>query len=162
MIGKTLGKYRIVGQLGRGGMGTVYKAVDETLDREVAIKVLNPELADAKVMKRFQAEATILAKLNHHEIAGIYELFRTDSDLLMVMELVRGETLDKIADRLGFLPPERAAYLIEKVLSGLGYAHRAGIVHCDMKPANVMVTEEGGVKIMDFGVARVRGAVRVT
>jgi protein kinase-like protein len=158
MIGQTIGKYRIVGQLGRGGMGTVYKAVDETLDREVAIKVLNPEVADAKIMTRFRAEATALARLNHPEIATIYELFRSETDLLMVMEFVRGETLDKISSRLGALPPERAAYLLDKVLSALAHAHRAGIVHCDMKPANVMVTEHGGVKIMDFGVSRVRGA----
>jgi hypothetical protein len=158
MIGQTIGKYRIVGQLGRGGMGTVYKAVDETLDREVAIKVLNPEVADAKIMTRFRAEATALARLNHPEIATIYELFRSETDLLMVMEFVRGETLDKISNRLGALPPDRAAYLLGKVLSALAHAHRAGIVHCDMKPANVMVTGHGGVKIMDFGVARVRGA----
>src|SRR4051812_31165381 len=158
MIGQTIGKYRIVGQLGRGGMGTVYKAVDETLDREVAIKVLNPEVADSTIMTRFRAEATALARLNHPEIATIYELFRSETDLLMVMEFVRGETLDKISTRLGPLPPERAVYLIDKVLAALAHAHRAAIVHCDMKPANVMVTEHGGVKIMDFGVARVRGA----
>ena len=158
MIGKTVGKYRIVGQLGRGGMGTVYRAVDQTLDREVAIKVLNPELADTKIIKRFQAEATTLAKLNHPEIATIYELLRLETQLLIVMELVRGETLEKVSVRLGKIEPDRAAYLIDKVLSALEHAHRAGIVHCDIKPANVMVTEHGGVKIMDFGTARVRGA----
>jgi hypothetical protein len=162
MIGKTIGHYRIVGQLGRGGMGTVYKAVDETLDREVAIKILNPELADSEIMKRFRAEATMLARLNHPEIATIYELFRSETDLLMVMEFVRGETLEKISERRGPLPPDQAAYLVDKILSGLEHAHRAGIVHRDMKPANVMVTEHGGVKIMDFGIARVRGAEHVT
>src|SRR5438128_6183957 len=125
MIGKTIGKYRIIGQLGRGGMGTVYKAVDETLDREVAIKVLNPELADTKIMRRFRVEATTLAKLNHPEIATIYELFRSENDLLLVMELVRGETLERISVRLGALPPDRAAYLIDKVLSALGADARA-------------------------------------
>src|SRR5580700_9425150 len=115
MIDRMIGKYRIVAQLGRGGMGTVYKAVDETLDREVAIKILNPELADTEIMKRFRAEATTLAKLNHPEIATIYELFRSENDLLMVMEFVRGETLDKLSDRLGPLPPEHAASLIDKV-----------------------------------------------
>ena len=158
MIGKTIGKYRITGQLGRGGMGTVYKAVDETLDREVAIKVLNPEVEDSKILTRFRAEATALARLNHPEIATIYELFRADDDLLMVMEFVRGETLEKISTRLGTLAPERAAYLIDKVLGALTHAHRAGIVHCDIKPANLMITEHGGIKIMDFGIARVRGA----
>jgi serine/threonine-protein kinase len=162
VIGKTIGKYRMVGPLGRGGMGTVYKAVDETLDREVAIKVLNPELADTDIMKRFKAEATTLAKLNHPEIATIYELFRFDTNLLMVMELVRGETLDKLSERSGALQPDRAAALIDRVLSALEHAHRAGIVHRDIKPTNVMVTEHGGVKIMDFGIARVRGAEHLT
>src|SRR2546428_9377324 len=161
MVGTTIGQYRILAPLGRGGAGTVYKALDETLNREVAIKILNPDLADTEIMKRFRAEATTLAKLNHPEIATIYELFRSETDLLMVMEFVKGETLDKLSDRLGPMPPERAAYLIDKVLSALEHAHRAGIVHRDMKPANVMVTEHGGVKIMDFGVARVRGAEHV-
>jgi serine/threonine-protein kinase len=158
MIGMTVGKYRIVGQVGRGGMGTVYKAVDQTLDREVAIKILNPELADTHIIKRFRAEATTLAKLNHPEIATIYELLRFESNLLIVMEFVRGEPLEKISVRVGALSPECASYLISKVLSALEHAHRAGIVHCDIKPANIMVTERGWVKIMDFGTARVRGA----
>ena len=162
MIGKTVGKYRFIERLGRGGMGTVYKALDETLDREVAIKVLNPELTDSEVMKRFRAEATTLAKLNHPEIATIFEIFRSDSDLLMVMELVRGETLERLAQRCGPLPPERAAYLVGQVLDALEHAHGAGIVHRDLKPANVMVTEHGGVKIMDFGIARVAGAEHLT
>ena len=97
MIGRTIGKYRIVGQLGRGGAGIVYKAVDETLNRDVAVKTLNPDLANTEVMSRFRAEATILAKLNHPQIATIFELFRSENDLLMVMEFVRGETLDKLS-----------------------------------------------------------------
>jgi serine/threonine-protein kinase len=113
-------------------------------------------------MKRFRAEATILARLNHPHIATIYDLVRSDTDLLMVMEYVRGETLDKLSQRLGPMPPEGAAYLVDSILSALEHAHRAGIVHRDMKPANVMVTEGGGVKIMDFGIARVRGAEQMT
>jgi serine/threonine-protein kinase len=162
MIGRTIGKYRIVGQIGRGGAGIVYKAVDETLNREVAIKTLNPDLANTEVMKRFRAEATILAKLNHPQIATIFELFRSETDLLMVMEFVRGETLDKLSQRFGPLTPEGASYLIDQILSALEHAHRAGVVHRDMKPGNVMVTETGGVKIMDFGIARVRGAEQMT
>ena len=162
MIGRTIGKYRIVGHVGRGGAGIVYKAIDETLHREVAIKTLNPDLANTEVMKRFRAEATILAKLNHPHIATIFELFRSETDLLMVMEFVRGETLDRLAQRLGPMPPEGAAYLIDRILSALEHAHREGVVHRDMKPANVMVTEGGGVKIMDFGIARVLGAEQMT
>jgi serine/threonine-protein kinase len=162
MIGKTIGKYRIVGQLGRGGAGIVYKAVDETLNRDVAVKTLNPDLANTEVMSRFRAEATILAKLNHPQIATIFELFRSDNDLLMVMEFVRGETLDKLSERLGPIAPDRAAYLIDLVLSALEHAHREGVVHRDVKPANVMVTNEGSIKIMDFGIARVLNAEQKT
>jgi Protein kinase domain len=162
MIGRTIGKYRIVGQLGRGGAGIVYRAVDETLGRDVAVKTLNPDLADTEVMTRFRAEATILARLNHPQIATIFELLRVDADLLMVMELVRGETLDKMCERLGPIEPERAAYVIDLILSALEHAHRAGVVHRDVKPANIMVTAEGGIKIMDFGIARVLGAEQKT
>src|SRR6516165_4551803 len=162
MIGRTIGHYRIVEQLGRGGSGTVYRAVDATLDREVAIKVLNPELVDTDAMRRFQSEATILAKLNHPSIATIYELFHSEADLLMVMELVRGKTLERTSDELGPLPPDRAASIIERILSALAHAHRAGVVHRDLKPANIMVTDTGAVKLMDFGIARVCGADRLT
>jgi len=162
MIGRTIGKYRIVGQLGRGGAGIVYKAVDETLNRDVAVKTLNPDLNNTEVMSRFRAEATILARLNHPQIATIYELFRADTDLLMVMEFLRGETLDKLSERLGAIAPDRAAYLIDLILTALEHAHRAGIVHRDVKPANVMVTDEGSIKIMDFGIARVLGAEQKT
>jgi eukaryotic-like serine/threonine-protein kinase len=162
MIGRTIGKYRIVGPLGRGGAGIVYKAVDETLNRDVAVKTLNPDLANTEVMSRFRAEATILAKLNHPQIATIFELFRSENDLLMVMEFVRGETLDRLCERLGPIAPDRAAYLIDLILLALEHAHREGVVHRDIKPANVMVTDEGGVKIMDFGIARVLGAEQKT
>jgi len=152
MIGTTVGKYRILARLGRGGMGTVYRAIDDTLDREVAIKVLNSEIGDAKLMARFRAEATTLARLNHPEIATIFEIVKTDDDLMMVMELVRGETFDQLSIRSGPLPAERAAYLVAQVLNGLAYAHRAGIVHRDLKPANIMITQSGNIKIMDFGI----------
>jgi serine/threonine-protein kinase len=158
MLGKTVGKYRILDRLGRGGMGIVYKALDETLDREVAIKVLNPDLGEAEVLKRFRAEAISLARLNHPGIATIYELHRQDEDLLMVMEFVRGETLQTLTERLGPLAPPQAAHLCIQVLDALAHAHRAGVVHRDLKPANVMVTDTGVVKVMDFGIARMMGA----
>jgi serine/threonine-protein kinase len=162
MIGTTIGKYRIVALLGRGATGIVYKAIDDTLDREVAIKVLNPLYSAGDILKRFLSEATTLAKLSHPEIATIHELLRTDTDLLMVMELVRGETLEALAERTGPMSPELAGHILDGILSALEHAHRAGIVHRDLKPANVMVTELGGIKIMDFGIARVRGAEHMT
>jgi serine/threonine-protein kinase len=140
MIGTIVGKYRIVALLGRGATGIVYKAVDETLDREVAVKVLNPLYAAGDIMKRFRSEATTLAKLSHPEIATIHELLRTDTNLLMVMELVRGETLEVLSERNGPMSPELAGHILDGILSALEHAHRAGIVHRDLKPANVMVT----------------------
>jgi serine/threonine-protein kinase len=163
MIGTTVGKYRILDKLGRGGMGTVYKAVDQTLDREVAIKVLNPDLTDADLLKRFRAEAVTLARLNHPGIATIYELHhQQDDELLMVMEFVRGETFHDLADRLGPLAPPQAAHLSMQVLDALGHAHRGGVVHRDLKPANLMITDGGAVKVMDFGIARVLGSEHFT
>jgi serine/threonine-protein kinase len=92
-------------------------------------------------MKRFRAEASMLAKLNHPAIATIYELHRSDEDLLMVMEFVPGESLDQFVQRNGPVEPERAAYLLAQVLDAIGHAHAAGIIHRDLKPSNVMVTE---------------------
>ena len=162
MVGKTVGKYRVLERIGRGGMGTVYKAVDETLDRLVAIKVLNSEFSDADVLKRFRAEAVTLARLNHPGIATIYELHRQEDELMMVMEFVRGETFHQLADRVGPLEPPQAANLCIQVLDALEHAHRAGVIHRDLKPANLMVTETGAVKVMDFGISRVLGSEHFT
>jgi serine/threonine-protein kinase len=157
MTGKTIGKYRILGRLGSGGMGTVYEALDETLERQVAIKVLNRGLSDPAILRRFRTEATTLAKLNHPAIATIYELFQCEEELLIVMEFVRGETLEELTLRQGLLTLEQAVFVVDRVLSALAHTHRAGIVHCDIKPANIMITVQGGVKMMDFGTARARG-----
>jgi serine/threonine-protein kinase len=162
MVGQTVGKYRVVSRLGRGGMGTVYKAVDETLDREVAIKSLNADLGDPDLLKRFRAEAITLARLNHPNIATLYELTEHDGQLLMVMEFVRGETFDKVSQREGPMPVARAGQLCMQVLDALEHAHRAGIVHRDLKPANMMLTQSGLVKVMDFGLARMMGTEHLT
>ena len=162
MIGKTIGKYRFVEELGRGPLGIVYKATDETLDREVAIKVLNPELSNSELMTHFQTEATTLARLHHSDIATIHEIHHSDSDLLMVMEFVKGETLEHLSERCGPLPAERAAYLVAQVLGALDHAHSAGVVHRDLTPSSIMVTEHGGIKVMDFGMARVAAADQAT
>src|SRR5205823_5506805 len=115
MVGQMVGKYRVVSRLGRGGMGTVYKAVDETLEREVAIKCLNSDLADPDLLKRFRAEAITLARLNHPNIATLFELTEHDGEMLMVMEFVRGETFDRISASLGAMPVDRAARLCAQV-----------------------------------------------
>lgn len=156
MIGRTIGHFRLVGHLGRGASGTVYRAVDDVLGREVALKILNPSQVDPDAVARFRAEATTLAKLNHPAIATIYELLESDGHVVMAMECASGETLEQLSERLGPLPPERATALIDRMLAALDHAHRAGVLHCDIKPANVMVCD-GEVKIMDFGIARMLG-----
>jgi eukaryotic-like serine/threonine-protein kinase len=162
MVGTTIGKYHVLDRVGRGGMGTVYRALDETLHREVAIKVLNSELNDPEVAKRFRAEAVTVARLNHPGIATIYELFQHDGQWLMVMEFVRGETLEHLVERMGALSPQRAAELCMQALTALAHAHSMGVIHRDLKPANLMITESGAVKIMDFGIARVSGSEHLT
>ena len=162
MVGQNIGKYRVLDRIGRGGMGTVYSAIDETLHREVAIKVLNAELNDPEVAKRFRAEAITVARLSHPGIATIYELFQHEGQWLMVMEFVRGETLEHMAERLGSLSPQRTAELCMQALAALAHAHSMGVVHRDLKPANMMITETGSVKIMDFGIARVAGTEHLT
>jgi len=162
MVGRKLGKYHVVETLGRGGMGTVYKAIDETLDREVAIKILNPDLMDGETVKRFRHEAVTLAKLNHPRIAHVYDLAREGDSLLMVMEYVRGETFEKLSTRSGPLPLDRAIVLCAQVLEALHHAHGVGVVHRDLKPANLMLADNGAVKVMDFGIARVVGTEHMT
>ena len=156
MIGTIVGHFRVVGDLGRGASGTVYRAIDEVLGREVALKILNPGQLDPDAVTRFRAEATTLAKLNHPGIATIYELLESDGHIVMAMECARGESLEQLSDRLGPLAPERAARLAERILAALGHAHRVGVLHRDMKPANVMVSD-GALKITDFGIARMLG-----
>jgi serine/threonine-protein kinase len=162
MLGQNVGKYRVLERIGRGGMGTVYRALDETLHRDVAIKVLNAELNDPEVARRFRAEAITVARLSHPGIATIYELFQNDDQWLMVMEFVRGETLEHMVDRLGPLSPQRTAELTMQALGALAHAHSMGVVHRDLKPANIMITESGAIKIMDFGIARVAGTEHLT
>jgi serine/threonine protein kinase len=142
-------------------MGTVYKAVDETLDRRVALKVLNADLLDPDAVERFRREAMMLARLNHGRIGAIHELTREGHDFLMVMEFLEGETIEKLIER-GPLAVPRAIQLCSQVLEALEYAHAAGIVHRDLKPANLMVTPSGNVKVMDFGIARVQGSAHLT
>ena len=163
MIGQIIGNYKIEEKLGEGGMGAVYMGVDTMLDREVAIKALKPELArQTSVVERFRKEAVTLAKLNHPNIATLYTMFRQGEELYMVLEFVRGETLDNIMQRRGALPAEEAIPVFCQVLDGIDHAHDLGIVHRDIKPANMMLTEKGTLKVLDFGIARLLGSARMT
>ncbi|MBC7842637.1 MAG: protein kinase [Gemmatimonadaceae bacterium] len=163
MIGTQLGNYRVVSRLGEGGMGTVYRAVDTMLDRDVALKVLRPELArQAALVERFRAEAVALARLRHEHIAALYGLDRQGEEFVMVMEYVSGETLESRLAREGTMNWQQAVPIMRGVLEALGHAHVRGVVHRDIKPANVMVDGDGTVKVMDFGIARLMGENRQT
>ena len=163
MIGKVIGNYKIVEKIGEGGMGAVFRGLDTMLEREVAIKMLRPELASQPdVLERFRTEAVTLAKLNHPNIATLYSFLRDGDDYFMVMEFVRGQTIDDLVRRFGAMTVDRAVPLLCQALDGIDHAHRMGIIHRDIKPANMMLTDSGSLKVMDFGIARVLGSARLT
>ena len=163
MIGSVVGNYKIIDKIGEGGMGAVFKGVDLMLEREVAIKMLRPELArQPNVVERFRTEAVTLAKLNHSNVATLHSFFRQGEDFFMVMEFVRGRTLDDVIRTQGAMRCDQAIELFCMALEGIDHAHKMGIIHRDIKPANMMLTETGSIKVMDFGIARVLGSDRLT
>ena len=152
--GTCVGVYEIRELLGEGGMGAVYRASDSRLKRDVAIKVIRPDLAaDADRAARFEREARLLASLNHPHIAVVHGLEHADDVRLLVLELVPGDTL---AERLknGPLPVHEALDFAMQIASGIEAAHDRGIIHRDLKPANIKITPTGVVKILDFGLAK--------
>src|SRR2546426_187783 len=153
MIGQTLSHYRILEQLGRGGMGVVYRSRDERLERDVAIKLL-PEgaLADPEARQRFRREALALSRLNHPAIATVHDFDSQDGIDFLVMEYVDGETL---ASRIaaGPLAPDEVAAFGARIAEALEAAHEQGVIHRDLKPGNIMITRRGDVKVLDFGLA---------
>src|SRR5215471_6998722 len=152
--GTKLGPYEVQTQLGMGGMGEVYRAIDSKLGRPVALKVILPEFAqDAQRMARFQREAQLLASLNHPNIASIYGLEDGSGVSALVMELVEGPTLEERIKR-GAIPVEEALPVAKQVADALEFAHDHGIVHRDLKPANIKLTHDGKVKVLDFGLAK--------
>ena len=154
LIGQTLSHYRITAALGAGGMGEVYRATDSNLGREVAIKVLPPELArDEGRLARFKREAHLLASLNHPHIAAIYGLEEADGKPFLALELVEGEDLKQRLAR-GPIPLDEALEIAQQIAEALEEAHGKGIVHRDLKPANVKLTPDGKVKVLDFGLAK--------
>ena len=149
--GTRLGPYEILAPIGAGGMGEVYRARDTKLDRDVAIKVIPPALAqDPERLARFEREAKVLASLNHPNIAQIYGV----EERALVMELIAGETLK------GPLPLDPALNYARQIADALEAAHEKNIIHRDLKPANIMITPAGVVKILDFGLAAVAAIVR--
>jgi serine/threonine protein kinase/Tol biopolymer transport system component len=154
LIGQTLSHYRVTAALGAGGMGEVFRATDTTLGRDVAIKVLPPEVAqDPERLGRFKREAHLLASLNHPNIAAIYGLEEADGKPFLALELVEGEDLKERLAR-GAIPVDEALEIAEQIAEALEEAHGKGIVHRDLKPANVKLAPGGKVKVLDFGLAK--------
>ena len=156
LLGTTLnGRYRLEARIGSGGMSTVYRALDETLQRLVAIKLMNREVAtDSDQLERFRREARAVAQLSHPHIVGVIDAGEDAGRPYIVFEYVEGETLKERIRRCGRLPvTEAVAYAIE-IARALGAAHARHIVHRDVKPQNVLIDEEGRAKVTDFGIAR--------
>jgi serine/threonine protein kinase len=161
--GRRIGNFRILRKLGEGGMGAVYHAVDEMVDRDVAIKSLLPEIAHQPgTLERFRTEAVALAKLNHTNVATLYSFLREGEEYFMVIEYVNGRSLEDIIRRRGRLPLDTAVSIAAHVLDGLRHAHAMGILHRDIKPANILIAETGEVKVTDFGIARFVNSDRMT
>ena len=153
-VGEMFGHYRLVEQLSAGGMGIVYRAHDEHLDREVALKVLSPaNLHDPGACRRFHNEAVILSKLNHPNIVAIYDFDDHDRMPFLIMEYVRGQTLAARLER-GPLRQKEVLQIAKEIAAAVEEAHEHRIVHRDLKPQNVMLTPKGQVKVADFGLAR--------
>ncbi|MCH8035329.1 MAG: serine/threonine protein kinase [Bacteroidetes bacterium] len=148
--------YKIIKKIGEGGMGTVYLASDTMLEREVAIKVLNPLLTkDSQFTDRFRHEAKVQASLIHPNIVTLYNYFREGDNYCMVMEYVEGVTLKQLITNTGPLPEQKVLWVLNQILEAVGFAHKKGIIHRDIKPSNILLTGDNTVKILDFGIAKI-------
>jgi len=163
LIGKTLGNYQIVEELGRGGMAVVYKAYQPSLNRYVALKVLPPHFTfDTTFVQRFLHEARTAGGLNHPSIITIHDVGEADGTYYIAMRFVEGGTLQQLIKREGALSPVRSAHIVQQLASALDYAHRKSLVHRDVKPSNIMLGDEDDVTLADFGIARAAEGTRLT
>jgi len=159
---ENIGKYKILREIGRGGMGVVYKALDTKDNKQVALKVLPQSMVDKESTVRFNREAAACEKLDHPNILKVYEHGSTEGNHFIAMEFIDGQSLKVIAKEKGKFPEKDALQIIAQVLSGLGYAHTLGMVHRDVKPQNIMVDKSGRTVIMDFGLVQVAGVTHLT
>ncbi len=164
VVGRALdGRYEVVSRIARGGMATVYLATDTRLDRDVAVKVMHPHLADdEQFVARFHREARSAARLSHQGVVAVYDQGRDDDLVYLVMEHVPGTTLRDLLNEAGALTAGQALAVLEPLLEALAAAHRAGIVHRDVKPENVLLTDDGRVKVADFGLARAASSTQTS
>lgn len=147
-------RYELLELVGSGGMADVYKAHDKLLDRIVAVKVLHAQFAsDAEFVARFQSEAKGAAKMSHPNIVNIYDVGQEENSHYIVMEYVSGQTLREELDAGGRLPVATALTIARQIAEALCHAHKNGLVHCDIKPHNILVMEDGRIKVADFGIA---------
>src|SRR6185436_9756812 len=153
-IGQTIGQFRIISQLGKGGMGEVYLAEDAELERQVALKFFDSDLADNDWARdQLMAEARAVAKLEHANICAVHDFKRVDEYNFIVMQYLEGETLEDLLKR-NSLDVNQAIKLAEQIVNALAAAHDRGIIHRDIKPRNLMVTPDGELKVLDFGLAK--------
>ena len=164
MTGRLLaGRYRLVEQVGVGGMAIVYRAIDENTGHYVAVKLLRPDLAhDADYVTRFQREAEAASKMTHHNIVNLTDVGMDGDNRFLVMEFVSGRTLKQIIQEKGRLSSRTATQITIRILSALQHAHENGIIHRDIKPQNILVNTEGHVKVADFGIARIANSATLT
>jgi len=162
-IGQNFGNFFVKEEIGRGGMGTIYMAVDTMLNREVALKVIHPELAtNEQLMERFKIEAMTQAQMNHPNVVIVFSFNKIDNDFVIAMEYVAGRSLKDILKERRVLSIKEAIHYFKQILGGLEYAHAHNIIHRDIKPANIMITKDDRVKISDFGIAKVFGKEGLT
>jgi len=162
MADKMIGKYKVLREIGVGGMGIVYKGIDPADQKAVAIKVLPPSNTDRAAVQRFNREAQAMSQMNHPNLVRVYEHGMTQGQNFYAMEYVEGESLKSYIKHRGPMKEKDAAGIIIQACRALSYTHRQGITHRDIKPANIMLTVDGKVKVMDFGLVQIPGLTKVT
>ncbi|UCC38326.1 MAG: protein kinase [Candidatus Aminicenantes bacterium] len=163
-VGSTFaGRYQVLEELGKGGMGSVYKVLDNELRESTALKLLKPEIAaDEKIIERFRNELKLARKISHKNVCRMYHLSKKENTYYITMEYIPGEDLKSLIRKIGQMPIAKAVSIAQQVCEGLDQAHKLGIVHRDLKPQNIMIDKEGNARIMDFGIARSLKAKGIT
>jgi len=157
------GRYQVIEEMGRGGMGKVYKVIDTRLNEELALKVIHPEIAvKEKIIERFGNELKMARKISHKNVCRMYHLEEEKGIHYLTMEFIQGESLKDMIGMMGQLSPGQALSVVKQVCEGLAEAHKLGVVHRDLKPSNIMIDREGNARIMDFGIARSLKAKGIT